>query len=374
MPKMSVTPEARPSRLSLLAPAAVLVATIATIFVAIKLVLRLPGVPYNVEELFLDNASASALVIFSLALLWVGCGAMMLAHWLAQSRYPYFVLPLGAFILAMVSRTLLKYSVTYESLNDILGSSTLFQKITVDKIWGEFWSQAVSAINLPSLVEFFERRVRYTALYSLLAVTLTLVLVPIVVAREHRKANLFSMLALAASAVICLWLSKLVVIDGANTDNLVELIADRSLFGLNGEVFLYAIAVLMAAHVALLLCARDSRLGWIGALVGSVVAVPAGWWLLNAGLEQQVHKYGQVFSGAQFLLGPDRRHALSEHVLLLRWAAVQTGSVGVMFIGAWIGNRFVVVKRHRSIFVIAVIGAILAEAVWRTIWDVRGGF
>jgi len=374
MPKMSVTPEARPSRSNLLAPAAVLVATIATIFVAIKLVLRLPGVPYNVEELFLDNASASALVIFSLALLWVGCGAMMLAHWLAQSRYPYFVLPLGAFILAMVSRTLLKYSVTYESLNDILGSSTLFQKITVDKIWGEFWSQAVSAINLPSLVEFFERRVRYTALYSLLAVTLTLVLVPIVVAREHRKANLFSMLALAASAVICLWLSKLVVIDGANTDNLVELIADRSLFGLNGEVFLYAIAVLMAANVALLLCARDSRLGWIGALVGSIVAVPAGWWLLNAGLEQQVHKYGQVFSGAQFLLGPDRRHALSEHVLLLRWAAVQTGSVGVMFIGAWIGNRFVVAKRHRSIFAIAVIGAILAEAVWRTIWDVRGGF
>ena len=86
MPKMSVTPEARPSRSSLLAPAAVLVATIATIFVGIKLVLRLPGVPYNVEELFLDNASASALVIFSLALLWVGCGAMMLAHWLAQSR------------------------------------------------------------------------------------------------------------------------------------------------------------------------------------------------------------------------------------------------------------------------------------------------
>jgi len=45
-----------------------------------------------------------------------------------------------------------------------------------------------------------------------------------------------------------------------------------------------------------------------------------------------------------------------------------------MFIGAWIGNHFVVAKRHRSIFVIAVIGAVLAEAVWRTIWDIRGGF
>jgi len=370
MPKMSVTPEARPSRSRVLAAAAVLVATVATISIAIKLALRLPGVPYNVEELFLDNASA--LVIFSFAILWLGCGAMMLAHWLAQSRYPYFVLPLGAFIIAMVSRTLLKYSVTYESLNDILGSSTLFQSITIDKSWGEFWSR--SAAHLPSLVEFLERRVRYTALYSLLAVTLTLILVPIVIAREHRKVNLLSMLALAASAFIWLWLSKMVVIDGANTDNLVELIADRRLFGLNGEVFLYAIAVLMAANVALLLCAGDSRMGCIGALVGSVLAVLAGWWLLNAGLEQHVHKYGLVFTGAQFLLGPDRQHTLSEHVLFLRWTVVQTGIVGVMFIGAWIGNHFVVAKRHRSIFVIAVIGAVLAEAVWRTIWDIRGGF
>ena len=371
---MSVTPEARRSQLSVLAPAVVLVATIATISIAIKVVLRLPGVPYNVEELFLDNASASALVIFSLALLWIGCGAMMLAHWLVQSRYPYFVLPLGAFVLAMVSRTLLKYSVTYESLNDIFGSSSLFRDVSINKIWGEFWSHMFLAINLPSLVEFFERRVRYTALYSLLAVALTLMLMPIAIARGRRKPNLFPMLALAASAFICLWLSKMVVIDGANTDNLTELIADRSLFGLDGELFVYAIMVLMTANVALLLRAGDSRLGWIGALVGSVIAVPAGWWLLNAGLEQHVHKYGLVFSGARFLLGPDRQHSLSEPVLFLRWAVVQIGSIGVMFIGAWIGNRFVVAKRHRSIFVIAVIVAVLAEAVWRTFWDIRGGF
>jgi hypothetical protein len=373
MPKMSVTPEARRSQSSVLAPAIALVATIATISIAIKVVLRLPGVPYNVAELFLDKASASALVIFSLALLWIGGGAMMLARWLAQSRYPYFVLPLGAFVLAMVSRTLLKYSVTYESLNDILGSSTLFRDITLNKIWGEYWSHMFSAANLPSLVEFFERRIRYTAFYSLLAVTLTLMLMPIAVARENRKPNLFPMLALAASAFICLWLAKMVAIDGANTDNLKELIADRSLFGLDGELFVYAIMVLMAANVALLLRASDSRLGWIGALVGSGIAVPLGWWLLNAGLEQHVHKYGKVFSGAQFLLGPDRQHSLSELILFLRWAVVQTGGTGVMFIGAWIGNRLVVAKRYRSIFAIIVIVAVMAEAVWLTFWDIRGG-
>jgi hypothetical protein len=59
-------------------------------------------------------------------------------------------------------------------------------------------------------------------------------------------------------------------------------------------------------------------------------------------------------------------------VLFLRWAAVQTGVTGVMFIGAWIGNRFVVTKRHRAIFAIAVIGAVLAEAAWLTFWDIYG--
>jgi hypothetical protein len=52
---------------------------------------------------------------------------------------------------------------------------------------------------------------------------------------------------------------------------------------------------------------------------------------------------------------------------------VQTGGIGVMFIGAWIGNRFMVATRYRSIFAIIVIVAVMAEAVWLTFWDIRGG-
>jgi len=47
-----------------------------------------------------------------------------------------------------------------------------------------------------------------------------------------------------------------------------------------------------------------------------------------------VNKYDLVFSGAQFLLGPDRRHALTEAELFARWSIVQLGGVMVAAVGA----------------------------------------
>jgi len=363
---------AAPNQWSLYTAIIALVASIAIITIGIKIILRFPGVPYNVKELFLDGASIPVLAIFSLALLWVGGGAMILAHWLVASRRSYLILPGGALLLSIVSRTFLKYSVTYESLNDILGSSNLFQNVTRNNIWGDFWSDAFLAANMPNLVEFFERLIRYAALYSLLAVTLAAVLVPVVIARQHRKLNMWPLLAMATTASVWLWLSKMVVIDGANTDNLTELVAQHSLLGLGGVPFLFLLVALMATNVALLLVPRDSLWIWATVLICLVITVPAGWWLLNAGLEKHIQKYGLVFSGVQFLLGSDREHSLNEHMLFLRWAAVQTGAVGVMFIGAWIADRLALAKRYRQVFVIAVIAMVLAEAAWRTYADILG--
>ena len=59
---------------------------------------------------------------------------------------------------------------------------------------------------------------------------------------------------------------------------------------------------------------------------------------VNEGLEQNIHKYGQVFSGVQFLLGPDRAHKLSQEVLFLRWGVVQIGVVVVTACGIRIGR------------------------------------
>jgi hypothetical protein len=330
-----------PSRpTSMPAAAIAFVVAVAGLAIGIRLILQLPGLPSNVLELFLDNGGRLPLVIFAVALVWVGAGPALLAHWLTLSRRPYIVLPVGAVVASIVSRTLLKYSVTYESLDDILGSSNLFSQVTRKNMWGDFWRRAFLATNAPDVVEFVERRMRYIAIYSPLLVCLALAMVPIVRATRRRTAIGWpQVLGLAASAIAWLWVSKIIMFDWAATDNLTELIAEKDPWNLGGGLCLYLIVVLMATNVALLIRAADRRT-CLAAIVFSIIAIPIGWVLLGAGLEQHVEKYGLVFSGTQFLLGPDRQHTLSDAALLTRWAVVQAGGVAVMFIGAWIAHAF----------------------------------
>jgi hypothetical protein len=74
------------------------------------------------------------------------------------------------------------------------------------------------------------------------------------------------------------------------------------------------------------------------AVLFSLVALPVGWWLLNQGLEQNVQKYGLVYSGTQFLLGQDRSHQLSPILLFLRWCATQFSGVLILATGVWLAQ------------------------------------
>lgn len=58
------------------APFLLLAAAIAAI-VLLRAVLRLPGIPYNVSELFLDGGSAWRLTLFAVALLWISAGQLL---------------------------------------------------------------------------------------------------------------------------------------------------------------------------------------------------------------------------------------------------------------------------------------------------------
>lgn len=335
-----------PPRLSravrLRAPLLALATAVTVLAGGIGSVLRLPGVPYNVSELFLEHGSALALTIFAFALIWVGAGSMLLAHWLAFSRRPYLVLPVGMVVVSMISRTLLKYSVTYESLDDILGTNSLFGQVTKENIWGDFGRHVFLVMDAPNFVAYFERRIRYLALYSPLVVCLALAMLPLARSSYPRPARSWLQLGgLAATAIAWLWLSKAFMITWAATDNLTELIAQRGPLGLNGGLFLYLIIALMAINTALLVRATDQATWWPIALILSMIAIPASWVLLKAGLEQHIYKYGVVFSGTQFLLGPDRQHILSDMTLFMRWAFVYGGGVTVLCIGAWIAHRFV---------------------------------
>jgi hypothetical protein len=109
--------------------------------------------------------------------------------------------------------------------------------------------------------------------------------------------------------------------------------------GIPGEWFLFAIPVLIGVCVVLLIRAAAQPRWWPVTIGSTIATLPVGWALLNLGLEPHVKKYGAVFSGAQFLLGPDRQTTLSTTALFARWIALQLGMVGVTFIGAWIAEQ-----------------------------------
>ena len=189
------------------------------------------------------------------------------------------------------------------------------------------------------MVEFIERRARYTALYSIpqLGLSLTLLL-NLRQPQPSSRTNPLDRWLLIVSAAASLWLARTVVITWAATDNLTELIAQHAVFGIAGEWYLFAIPVLIGVCLVQWLRAVEQP-GWTPAAIASTIAAPpVGWLLLNAGLEPHVEKYGHVFSGAQFLLGPNRSQALSTWVLFARWVALQSGAVAVTFAGAWIAR------------------------------------
>ena len=327
------------TRASVVAPLVALVAAIITIVVAVTAVLRLPGIPYNVRELFLDHASFPALTFFALMLIWIGGGPMLLAHVALRSRRAYLIVPLGLILVSLVSKMLLSRSVTYESIDDIIGSNNLFGLVTREKVWGAPWGRVFDALG-PDIVDFVERRVRYTAVYSIPLLDLGLVfLLALRSGQAVSRMKPLHRFLLITCVGGWFWLARTLIVTWAATDNLTELIARRPVLGIPGEWFVFAIPALIGVTVALLIRATAQAKWWPVAIGSTIAALPVGWALLNLGLEPHVEKYGYTFSGAQFLLGPDRKSILSESALFSRWVAVQLSAVGVTFVGAWIADR-----------------------------------
>ena len=308
--------------------AAIAVAVILVQAAALKIVLALPQIPYNVRELFLDNGSLPRLVIFSVALLSVGAGSAWIARRLLKSRLPVLMTPLFVLVAGVTTLLLLKLSVTAESILDIAGSNNLYWFVTNRDSWGAWGRELFLLMGSPVPVEFFERPVRFTALIApaLLGLSVLAILATPQFAPRKR-------VAIVLSTLPWFWLSKGIAFDWSSTDNLNELIARNGAFGMGGGAYLYLLLLLVCAQViGIANVIKRARLAWL-ALPILALGIPIGWWLLNLGLEPHVQKYEQVFSGVQFLLGPDRVHPLTRAELFMRWALLQVGLVGVLAAG-----------------------------------------
>jgi len=329
-PELASLPAKARSRPKAIALRTAVAATL--IVLGIAALLKLPGIPYNVKELFRANGSIPALYAFSIALLWTGGGAVWLGTRLNQSRWPALQLPPLAWLVSLISLTFLWSGVTTESIEDISGSANVFWWVTNRDTWGEFWRRAFLYLNAPTVIGFIEHCVRYSALYAPLPIFLSLM----IALRDDSllsRGDIRRHSGLIISALLLLWLCKAIAFDWTSTDNLNELIARDGEWGWGGGGFLYGLLLVCANGLLLSESVGAGRRKLSLTVLFSLAALPLGWWLLNQGLEQHVEKYGFVFSGAQFLLGPDRAKLLSPEVLFLRWCLVQVGGVLILAVG-----------------------------------------
>lgn len=354
-PPVETRPPARrttPPPRSRIRPLVVALVAVALIILGLRAVLRLPGIPYNVAAMFLDNGNPLALAVFALVLLWAGAGSALLGEVMASARRPGWLLPPMALAVSLISLALLWMSVTPERIGKVSGSSNLYWFVTNQSTWGNTWREVFLSLGT-DFISFLERCVRYSALYAPMPIFLGLM----IAARPSHGRGAVQRVrdaGLLVSAFLTLWLCKAIAFDWSSTDNLNELLAGDGDWGWGGGGYLYGLLALICLNGLILSKGlAGNALVLLGSLLFTGVAVPLGWWLLNQGLEPEVHKYESVFSGAQFLLGPDRIHLLPTEVLFVRWAAVQSVATIMIAIGAWLG-RTICTRSRRALHATAL--------------------
>ncbi|MGY8870338.1 MAG: VanZ family protein [Pseudomonadales bacterium] len=313
---------------------------------------RLPGVPYNIRELFRFGASGFDLFFVSLALLWFGVGAAWMGKVIAKSNRPVMVAPVAAVAVAIVLYFLFFFGVTGESISDVAGSSVWVHRVGTRGVFGPLGINFVEyfgADNLRLLTEPIEPVVRFGALFGPVLILLGVFFATLFKTRwlplPWRKKGVLRYFLLYSLYMLPWFLvCKVIAFDLSSTDNLNELIARDGSWGLGGGGYLYLL-VFIVVFSAVVLSTSFIRVRFLTistACLTVLVLIPVGWFLLNEGLVENVGKYGLNYSGVDFLLGPDRTNLVSSDALFLRWIAVQLSGAIVLAIGAhlylrWIG-------------------------------------
>jgi VanZ family protein len=320
-------------RKSLIATAVLVV----LIVVGMSAVLRLPGIPYNVVDMFRADGSPLAIACFALGVVSIGAGSVWLARWLRRARHPALLFPFAAWAVCLVTLAFLWCGVTTESIQDIAGAANVNWFVINKDIWGETMRKLFIALDAPETISFIEYCVRFSALYAPLPIFLALMMV-LRPPRHKKGMPVGRQLAIVLAAGLTLWLCKGIAFDWSSTDNLNELIDPEGEWGWGGGAYLYLLVALMCGNAVALGSMGELRMGQrIAAVFALAVSVPLSWWLLTHGLAESIQKYDAVFSGPQFLLGPDRTHPLTTPELLMRWVGLFLAGIGAMAVGVWIG-------------------------------------
>lgn len=283
--------------------------SIALLAMAIYSASHVPGMPYNILELFPSGTGGIIAALSLSATIYLAANSTFFLL-MGKTRRRLVLFPLLLPLQGIIIWILLRIGVPLESIHDIVGAPVLD--------WPREW----------------EMFLRFLALHQSIA---TQMIGAVLIVTTICRPSLFAVFAywLVVSLMFA-WPLHLIVIDGAATDNLVELMRDNATFTsssllASGILFLFIGGTAIGAAIAV-----SSRRIYLLAITFLALPMVAGCFL--AGLEPVLVKYGKVFSAAQFLLSPSREHYLPQTDLLFRFAFAYvfcTAIIAILQLRAW---------------------------------------
>ncbi len=302
--------------------------------VAIKMVLALPGIPYNVLQLFRNDGSLIDLTSFYLALLLAAGSAIWISTLHQQQARPRWGYLAKLHILSgSLVYLLIWCAVSEDSLQDITG--TVLSARALSEVQQQGTTLAViykvmGVTSIRSLLEFLEPGLRFVALYGLFQVPYVYFLLKLKTPKPASPTSNPKQTKKLTTSVLLFTICYYFTFPGASTDNLTELISVPEIFCL--LLVLYALIIALMVRTLLSNCTKK-----LIKLAGGVLLLSiAGWLIAQFTFTQQLHKYGISFSALEFILGPDRNIRLTTLELMLRWFAVSVAFQLMTLWGAWL--------------------------------------
>jgi hypothetical protein len=285
-----------------------------------------PGVPYNVRELF-GRGGLLAVFGFPIAAAVMLAPPILIARWTAQDGWRRAVGAL-AWVLGhgVAVWTVLRAAVPLESIHDVVGSPILQ------------WPG-----DLETMVRFLALFSTISSLYvsgALLAATL---------AGHDADRDRRALLRWLAAAAPLLLIGHLVVVAGAATDNLTELMAGGG--SVWSSVWLGMMVIGFAAATTALAGMLRRRVRGRTAVMLLWGGLILGWMAMALGTAPAITKYGKTFSAMQFLLSPDRLHYAAPAALVARYvvAYVLLVVAGAVAQAPFAGSRHRKRRRRRTV-------------------------
>lgn len=325
---------------------------------ALALVLVLAGLtfamgqarlPYDLTALFARGGAMTEQIILAFALLSIGLGAGIAAQRLSTGRRSYLRLPAWTFLAAIASYLLFYFSLSKASMTAITGPSVFLTRLRVDRVLGDWGADAVTTLGpdrAETLLSIAEPFVRFAALTMPLAVTLAMFgaalwqldRFPALSGIKRLVFLAFCLVVFAIGALPILLLCKFIAFDVPSDQSIAALVAEQGGFGMGGGLYLYLLLIVLTFSMAWLAWSlrRPRPVRLIVALVLTVLALPAGWWLAQHGITPSVEKLGVSISPLALLLAPENNGLASDQSLMLRWFAGQGAVMALLLLGAFV--------------------------------------